>query len=827
MRKLSALLLLVAAACSHAPRERMATRSAGEQTPARIPQKTRALKDAPGSALREAIATAGEERERFDDPDAAAALYALKRAGSADPQAAYAAARARMKAMARNRIATDALTSETPIGVWTFLGPGNIGGRTRALLIDPNNTNVMYAGAVSGGIWKTTDAGARWSPVGDLLVNLDVSSLAFDPKNTQILYAGTGEGYFREDIRGTALPLRGNGIFVTHNAGGSWEQLPSTRGVDFQWVNDVAVSSHDSNRLYAATRTGVWRSLDAGATWRNILPLTVKGGCLDLALRPGAAGDFLFASCGVLEQATVYRATNAETDTPFTAVFSQPGMSRTSLAIAPSNPSIVYAMAADFDQQLLGVYRSDSNGDPGTWQPRVTRTDPVLQNTMLLTNPIAPLCGNPNNRTPMGWHCNVIAVDPVDPQRVWAAGVDLFRSDDGGHTWGLASYWWADPGTPTFVHADQHVIAFDPHYDGTSNRTLFATNDGGVFRTDNARGPVALGANAACDPVNAGMVWHSLNHLYGATQFYHGAVTPDGRTYLGGAQDNGTVFGTPSLGIDGWLMQAGGDGGFVAVDPVVPSTVYAESQNGFLQKSVDGGQTFDLFTDGLHDEFLFITPFLIDPNQHDRLWIGGRRFWRRDSGSTTWTGVAGLPLAGQVSAIAVATGRPDHLLGGTSAGELLRTDNATANPALVSWTRALPRSGFVSSVTFDPANDALAYATYAGFGGGAHVWKTIDGGTTWAPLDGTEEGALPDIPMHSLAVDPTRPGRLFLGSDLGLFVSTDGGAHWTAENSGFASVITESVFIGPGALGPALYAFTHGRGAWRAELTTPKRRRAL
>ena len=805
MRKTAALLFVLAVSCSHA---RVDVRS--------------------------------EERERLDEPGAAAAQYAMKRAGSADPQSSYAAARARMHSMRRysttadrildaprDRIASNATAPDRPVGAWTFLGPGNIGGRTRALLIDPNNPDVMYAAAVSGGVWKTTDAGARWSPVADLLVNLDVNSLAFDPKNSQTVYAGTGEGYFREDIRGTALPLRGNGIFVTHNAGASWEQLAATRVADFHWVNDVAVSAHDSNRLYAATRTGVWRSADAGATWRNVLPTTVKGGCLDLALRTDTAGDFLFASCGVLDQATVYRATNAESDAPFTAVFSQPGMSRTSLAIAPSNPSIIYALAADSDQQLLGVYRSDHNGDPGSWLARVTKTDPVLQNTMLLTNPAAPLCGNPNARTPMGWHCNVIAVDPRDPERVWAAGVDLFRSDDGGRTWGIGSYWWADPILPGFVHADQHVIVFDPRYDGSTNKTLFAANDGGIYRTDDARAPVALGNKAACEPGNTGMSWRSLNHNYGATQFYHGTVTPDGRTYLGGAQDNGTVFGSPSFGIDGWKMQNGGDGGYVAVDPVVPTTIYSESQYGFIEKSTDGGQTFDDFTAGLQDQFLFITPYLIDPNQHDRLWIAGLRFWRREAASSKWVSVTGLPLAGQVSALAVANGNPDHLLGGTSAGELLRSDNATADPGLVTWTRALPRAGYVSSITFDPANTNVAYATYAGFGGGAHVWKSSDGGTTWAPLDGTGDGALPDIPMHSLAVDSTRPGRLFLGTDLGLFVSTDNGEHWMVENSGFAAVITETVFVGPGALGPAVYAFTHGRGAWRAELTTPKRRRAV
>jgi len=787
----------------------------------------------------------GVEHGRFDRPDAAAAQYAMKRGGTADPQAAYALARERMRSMIRystvagrifdaphNRmaatgIAGDATISNTPVGAWTFLGPGNIGGRTLALLIDRANPGVMYAGAISGGVWKTTDGGGRWFPVGDLLANLDVSSLAFDPRDSQTVYAGTGEGYFREDVRGTALPLRGNGIFVTHNGGASWTQLPATAGEDFQWVNDLAVSPHDSSRVYAATRTGVWRSLDGGTTFRRVVPTTVKGGCLDLAFRPGTDGDFLFASCGIFDQATVYRSLHAETDDAWPAVFSQPGMSRTSLAVAPSNPSIVYALAADFDQQLLGVYRSDSNGDPGTWQARVTKNDPVLQNTMLLTNPVAPLCDNPRARTPMGWHCNVIAVDPVDPERVWAAGVDLFRSDDGGRTWGIGSYWWADPAADHgFVHADQHAIVFDPRYDGTSNRTLFAANDGGVFRTSDARASVAYGSKAACDAGNTGMSWTSLNHNFGATQFYHGAVMPDGRSFLGGAQDNGTVLGNIGKGTDGWAMVSGGDGGYVAVDPQQPQTIYAESQHGFLMKSADGGRNFDVFNQALRDDFLFVTPYLIDPNQHDRLWTAGRKFWLRAPGSDTWVPIASPAMNGQVSALAVAPGRPDVLIGGTNSGEIVRGQNVLASPAGVAWTKRTPRDGYVSSIAFDPTSADVVYATYGGFGGGAHVWKSADGGANWTPLDGTGEGALPDIPMHSIAVDPARSQRLFLGTDLGLFVSTDGGAHWMIENSGFSAVVTETVFVAQGALGPAVYAFTHGRGAWRAELTTPRRRRA-
>jgi hypothetical protein len=412
--------------------------------------------------------------------------------------------------------------------------------------------------------------------------------------------------------------------------------------------------------------------------------------------------------------------------------------------------------------------------------------------------------------TNMGWHCNVVAVDPLDPDRVWAGSVDLFRSDDGGQTWGLASYWWTSPQTASYVHADQHVIAFHPAYDGDANQTMLVTGDGGVFRTDNARAAVASGVRNACIAQASSVAFRSLSRDYGTTQFYHGAPYPDGARYLGGAQDNGTVVGTDG-NVNSWHAGFGGDGGYVAVDPVDPSIVYAESQFARVVRSTNGGQSFVPVGKPRDEPFIFIAPFLLDPNHHHTLWLGGgRRLWRRDfSGSAGWEAAGAILPSGMISAVAVAFG--GRMLYGTTEGAIYR-----------GATSATPRDGWVSSLTFDPANSEIAYATYAGFGG-THVWKSTDAGATWTPLDGSGDGALPDIPAHSLAVEGS---RLYLGTDLGIFVSTDGGAQWAAD-SAFPRAITETVVLGNTARGRALFAFTHGRGAWRVDLQPAPRRRAI
>lgn len=778
---------------------------------------------------------------RQDQPSDAAEYYASKREGSADVARSYEIARMAMKRMARYSTASDELTSRVTVEQatnggfdrWTFLGPGNVGGRTRTLVFDPTNPDIMYAGGVSGGIWKTTDAGSRWEPIGDALANIAVNSLAIDPIDNRTLYAGTGEGYFREEQRGTALPLRGNGIFVTHDAGATWTQMPSTANENFHWVNDLVISTREPSRIYAATRTGVWRSTDAGATWTRVLATEVKGGCLDLAARPGADGDYLFASCGTFVQATVYRAKNAESADAWEAVLAEPHMGRTTLAIAPSNPSVVYALSASNEpgsatyQGLLALFRSDQDGDAGSWQARIRNTTSD-HGKLLLTNPISASVSKciPDAAdfvTTMGWYCNTIAVDPVDANRVWAGGVDLFRSDDGGQSWGVVSYWWANPAeSPNYVHADQHAILFHPQYDGSTNKTLYVTNDGGVARTEDALAAPARDNLALCEPKSL-FAFKSLNHNYGATQFYHGAVFPDGKSFIAGAQDNGTLIGRSETGTDGWQRVFGGDGGYPAVDPQDPKYVYAQSQVGNIARSIDGGATFTNGKTGLAGLFLFITPLTLDQNHPARLWTGGNRIWRTDNRAELWV-PASTVISGAASAIAVAPGNSDRVLAGTNKGVILRSDNATTAGAATVWASATPRDGFVTSIGFDPANANIAYATYAGFGG-SHLWKSIDGGATWTAID----GGLPDIPFHSVVVDPVRAGRIFLGTDLGVFVSLDSGATWAVENTGFAAAVTEALVIAQGSRGPAIYAFTHGRGAWRAELTPSKgpRRRGV
>ncbi|MDX2030839.1 MAG: hypothetical protein SF339_09240 [Blastocatellia bacterium] len=827
-----------------------APRAAGQRRAKPAPKRPAA--QMPRERIAREMREAAGRASRYDQPDRAQQYFLQKRLPRGEtkfPIEKYFEARERLREMPvyataragfKARRAEELHGAETEAAdAWTPLGPGNIGGRTRALVIHPTNPQILYAAGVAGGVWKTTNGGASWTPLTDLMANLAVCALAMDPKNPEVLYAGTGEGFYNFDS------VRGAGIFRTTDGGATWARLAATSGEDFHYVNDLAISATDSRRLYAATRTGVWRSLDGGATWSRSLEANeneIVGGCVDLALRTDQPTDILFASCnlfpGIARKATIYRNTNAEGSGAWTSVFSEYGMGRTSLAIAPSDQRVIYALSWGILENqipqpgLRGVFRSAAGGDAGSWTTQVKGDDPVRLNQLLLANTvIAALseCGFGRSQlSSQGWYNNVIAVDPLDANRVWAGGTDLFRSEDGGRNWGIASHWWAEKSVAQYAHADHHAIVFHPQYNGATNRAMFIAGDGGIFRTDDARAAVATGLRAPCNPGGSGVRWTAINTNYGVTQFYHGLPFPDGKSYFGGTQDNGTLLGSDAQGANDWREIYGGDGGYVAIDPTDPRILYASTPGVSIKKSTDGGRTFGDAPVGLAGDALFITPFAMDPSDPRRLWTGSLVMMRTSDGGAHWEQVGDSigTNSGLISAIAIAPMDSNLALIGKTTGLVHRKTNAlfpidpfsppTPDRSEYQWPFAtLP--GYVSGLTFDPEDRNVAYATVSTFGT-KHVFRSLDGGATWSAIDGEGAGAFPDVPAHCLVVDPANRSRLYVGTDLGVFVSVNGGASWAVEYTGFPNTVVESLSINTVNGVSTLYAFTHGRGVFRVAL---------
>ncbi len=682
------------------------------------------------------------------------------------------------------------------------------------------------------------------------------------------MFAGTGEGYFNIDR------IAGAGIFKTTDGGGSWAQLASTANTNFSYVNDLVYKPASSSVIYAATGTGLWRSLNSGTSWTQVVNAASARGCMKVVYRSDA--DTAVASCGTLSPNDpangIWTSTNASAASPtWTHVLGNPGsgatetfvyMGRISLAIAPSSQSTMYALIScsspncgEYDKGMLGVIQSTDGGV--SWALVYINSFDLsnpLHGDLLLTNPLLARqlqCNlNNNDQLPVdqflnqGWYDNVIAVDPLDPTKVWVGGTDLFRSDDSGASWGVASYWWKSPSDPHYAHADHHGIYFDPAYNGTTNQTMYVTNDGGIFKTTNARAAVGLNtnndtSNSVCGTAGLPAVtWSNLNNGYGVTQFYHGSVYPSGTQYFAGAQDNGT-----SRGSDGspnaWSEILGGDGGYTAINrntSGATTVLYAENTFISLQKSNNNGAYFFCATNGIidcntqasnDDRGQFVNPFAIDPNNFENLWISGRYLWRTSDAAFTWTRASGDMLDnGSVcgkpesfSAEKVAFGDSNLVVAGTDCGNIYQSFVALSGTSTDGWGGTKPRGGYVSNIAFDPSNSSKVYAVYSTLGG-VHVWKSIDFGQTFVGSDGTGT-VLPNVPVTAIAVSPTNGNRIYVGTDIGVFVTTDGGANWLRENTGFPNVPTDRlVFNASGPTGEEIYAFTHGRGVFRAQISS-------
>lgn len=783
-----------------------------------------------------------------DQPDKAAEFQLLRRTGNPQgvlPLERYEAARQKLTRMPAYNLAAARPAAKGPrqaadLGGWESLGPANQGGRTRVLVIHPQDPKIMYAAAATGGVWKTTDAGENWAPLTDLFPTLGLGALTMDPATPDTLYAGTGNWF--NSLSGTnvlgSAPL-GTGIFRTRDAGQSWEPLPAPAGPHFRYINDIIVSRSDSNRIYAATWTGIFRSTDSGATWTQIFNRGTNGrnGCQDMVMRTDQSTDYFYAACGTTAagDAAIFRNADAASDAPWEKVLQLPAMGNTTLALAPSSQSTIYALiasngadSADWRNSLHAVYRSTTNGDPDTWEPRTTNQNPEQINTGLLSTNQGfynNLCTANGQRSigGQGWIHNAITVDPTNPDRVWVGGIDIYRSDDGGANWGIASF-WQSADSPGGAHADVSALIFPPDYNPATKPHLFTATDGGVYKTENANADLATGPRAGCTPFQNKVAWKPLHNGYVSTQFYTGTVSPGGGSFFGGKQDNGTMRGTLAAGRE-WTRISGGDGAAVAIDPRDVNTIYVSTPNFSLRRSRNGGKTFTTTIRGITEpaaNFSFVAPLGMDPRNPDTLYAGGRIFWRSNNQGDTWEPLSTqLPTnQGTVSAIAVSPVDGSVLMA-TSTGFILRTANIAEATAETEWIATRPRLGYIPSIEFDPITPGTVYAAYSQFNtaaGQSHIYRSTDGGATWTGVDGSGDTGIPDIPVFRVLIDPSDPQRLFAGTDLGVFVSLDSGATWNRDANPFAAVPTEALALDKSAGANHLYAFTFGRGVWRTRL---------
>jgi uncharacterized protein (TIGR03437 family) len=300
------------------------------------------------------------------------------------------------------------------------------------------------------------------------------------------------------------------------------------------------------------------------------------------------------------------------------------------------------------------------------------------------------------------------------------------------------------------------------------------------------------------------------------TQFYGGDVFNGGGGYIGGSQDNGSLLGDAAH--PNWTDIQGGDGGIWRIDPVDSSVFYGESPT--LARFTLGGATFSPISNGIGEPSPTYPAYTLDPNNSLRLYFGGDgKLWRSDNQGTTWTAVASGGI--YINAVTVAPSDSNHVVFGDQYGNIFTTSTALSAPG-TGWTSSKPRVGWVSAIAFDPTDSNIVFAAYSTFDanpGDNHMYKSVDTGRSWTGIDnaGSATG-LPDLPINSILIDPLNPLTVYLGTDMGIFVSTDGGSSWGHDTSSFTNTVVNTLALDRGAGVTNLYAYTFGRGVWRVTL---------
>lgn len=679
---------------------------------------------------------------------------------------------------------------------WQFAGPANIGGRISDIEYDPQNPDILYAGAATGGVFKSTDGGWSWMPVFDDQAILSVGDIAVDPDNPQIIYAGTGEA------NGGHNNFPGGGVFKSMDGGLSWQIAGLENTVS---IGRIIIDPDNTNRIFVAAigsyfgpdpDRGVYLSEDGGLSWEKSLFVNDSTGAIDIIMNPQNPNVLHAAVWQRVRRpdrsqlygsgSGIYRSTDGgDSWTKLGSLnglpANDPFIGRIGLALCESQPNVMYALYTDYTSfngyDYRALYRSNDEGL--SWY----QVDPNEQ--------IARGTGG------FSWYFGNIRVNPDNPDQVFVLDVAFMRSDDGGMTWPVI-YGYGNPYRDIF-HVDHHALAFHP----TESNVIIDGNDGGINIS-----------------TNLGNSWTKVP-LLPVTQFYEITVDQTNEfSYYGGTQDNGTLR-TRTGSTNDWEAIYGGDGFFVVVDPENPNIIYAESQFGYLGKSTNGGNYFYVALNGINsnEPTNWSTPVIMDPNDRLTLYYGTNKVYRTINGADNWQAISpdltkqdSNPRLGTVTTIAVAPSNSNVIYAGTDDGNVWVSKNY--GDTWQNITQGLPLR-WVTRVAVDPKNEAIVYVTFSGLkwkSAQPHVFRSTKYGETWTDISNN----LPDAPVNIIKVDPAYSNLLYLGNDVGCFFSADSGFTWNVLGNDLPVVPVYSLDVHEDSR--KLIIGTHGRSMYTLNL---------
>lgn len=688
---------------------------------------------------------------------------------------------------------------------WTNMGPDNIGGRCRALLLHKDSANIWFLGGVSGGLFRSNTSGSSWFPVNDKQENLNVTCIAQTDDGT--IYYGTGEGGFTNlsGTRNGSPAFIGNGLYKsTSPSGTAFTRMANTADSRFLSCNTMAAYG---NKLYVGTESGLFLLTNNGTTISQIR----GGACLEVKIDKNGVVWASYSNGSVFKS----DANGAN----FTQMNYGGPAARVAIAISPEDPNYVYLQNAQ--TRLNGVWRTTDGG--------VTWSQIVFYSTV-----------TDNMGTGQGYYDNVAAVDPLNKNRVYLGGVTLAVWDNINGFTEIASMFTA-PWNNGYVHADKHIIQFDTR----QNPPLMLVGcDGGLFGSRDRA------------------TWTRLNRNFTTYQCYNVAANSLGHI-VGGSQDNGTqlinfsgnsINGVPSKTA---LEILGGDGFDVEFSKYYPKTIFMCTYYGRIVRTGNSGQSSSSFWDSrIKPDDAAANPPDVDFNTHFTLWepndSTSRLFLARNA--EVWVAINPTNFIEDVTWFRVAANlgndrivEMDHTPDGAhlfiaKAGKLFRVsglDSANftvaANPGINDIPKALSirtitppgaASRVVTSVNVDQANPNHVVVTLGGYGDVTYVMETknaLDLTPTWTNITGD----LPKMPVYDAVIDIDNPNRIIIGTDLGVFMTENGGTNWAEANNGMARTPVFEIrgYEWRPWEGMKLYIGTHGRGYYQSmSLTTGNKR---
>ncbi|MEI8278881.1 MAG: T9SS type A sorting domain-containing protein [Bacteroidota bacterium] len=639
-------------------------------------------------------------------------------------------------------------------GPFTSPGQDHGIGRINVMAFHPTDSNTFWIGSAGGGAWKTTNGGSTWAAVYTKLPVLSVSDIDFNPLNPNTVYVCTGD----RDAGDTYSV----GVLKSYDGGVTWD----TTGI--QWsangtnlANCLVINPLDTNTILLAASDGIHRSFDGGITWTTVQ----GGGFKEIMYCPGDT-TVLIAAGG----SQIYRSTNG--GTTWQSVTTMTGVGRITFDICTNSPSVVIAITSSTSNTLEGIYKSTDTGH--TFIKVFDAVGDCSKN--LLSGDQQPTTSSCDGQ---GWYDLSIAVNPSNPSEVIVGGVNAWYSTNSGTSWGLANQWFGLISSIATVHADKHYMKYHP----LRSNVLYECGDGGIHSTKYPLGQ-----------------WTDITNGLNITEFYRVAVSNVTNFAIGGAQDNGCK----KIDNGASMELTGGDGMEVQMDYNDPNTMYTASQYGYINISSNGGANFSPISNNIPGtpQGDWITPYVLHPQLSNTIYAGYKNLFISPDQGQTWTSMSPA-FSGLIDRIAVASSNPNYIYILNSTGSSLRytPDNGTT------WN-TIPASSGITDVIVNPWDENIIWVTYGGYTASKKVSSyTAAGG--WV----THNNQLPNVPISCIVIDTTN-GTTYIGTEVGVFYSTDGAATWNLFDNNMPTVpVTD---LGINYTTNEIWASTYGRGIWKS-----------